>query len=264
MNDETQNNRIHFLYRITNKENNKIYIGQTVEPTKRWYQHRRDAANPTPTMTIGHAIKKYGAENFEYEIIATCKSQDNANELETLLVSQYSSHVSTGKGYNVSLGGWNAPKSDAWVQSIKDWHASLTAEERAKISKKQSQATFKQIAEKGHPAAGRIVTQETRDLMRKIRLENPIEYSEDTRKQMSESHMGKKQPEELIKKRVASIQKTVEKKRQKLIDAGILKCSAPGCEISGKAKYKIINGVRYCNKHGLRMLRYNRLDTLSS
>jgi hypothetical protein len=76
--------------------------------------------------------------------------------------------------------------------------------------------------------------------------------------------MGKKQPEELIKKRVASIQKTVEKKRQKLIDAGILKCSAPGCEISGKAKYKIINGVRYCNKHGLRMLRYNRLDTLSS
>jgi len=42
------------------------------------------------------------------------------------------------------------------------------------------------------------------------------------------------------------------------------KCEAPGCEVSGKAKYRIINEIRYCSKHALRMLRYNRLDTQDS
>jgi hypothetical protein len=33
--------------------------------------------------------------------------------------------------------------------------------------------------------------------------------------------------------------------------------------VAGKAKYKIIEGARYCNMHGLRMLRYGRLDVLA-
>jgi group I intron endonuclease len=112
----TKNNRIHYLYRITNKINGKFYIGQTVQPSKRWNQHRRDAANPT--MIIHHAIKKYGNEAFEFEIIAECKTWDDANELETLLVTQYNSLVPSG--YNVSLGGMNAPKTEAWRQQMRD------------------------------------------------------------------------------------------------------------------------------------------------
>lgn len=46
---------------------------------------------------------------------------------------------------------------------------------------KQSEATVKQIFEKGHPAAGRIVSQEERELHRKIRLDNPIEYTKELR-----------------------------------------------------------------------------------
>jgi len=262
MNDETQHNRTYYLYRVTNKINNKTYIGQTVKPAARWWQHRHDSIDPK--IPFHYAIKKYGSENFEFDIIASCKNQDDANYTETELVKQYQSHISTNKGYNATHGGMNAPKTEEFKQMMRDWHASLSPEERAEISNKQSEATIKQIAEKGHPAAGRIVSQETRDLIRKIRLENPVEYTEEVRQRMSESHKGVKQPEDLVRKRMESIQKTVEKKRQILIDAGQLKCFAPGCEISGKAKYKIINGIRYCNKHGLRMLRYNRLDTLSS
>jgi group I intron endonuclease len=189
-------------------------------------------------------MAKYGVENFIFEVISTCRTQEDTDETESILIQQYNSQDKQF-GYNLKSGASYGGHSE-------------------ETKEKQRQATIKQIVDKGHPAAGRIVSQETRDLLRKIRLDNPVEYTEEVRKNMSEAHKGIKQPEELIRKRVESIQKTLEKKRQKLIEAGQLKCLAPGCEISGKAAYKIINGIRYCNKHGLRMLRYNRLDTLSS
>ena len=43
-------------------------------------------------------IRLYGLENFEFEVVACCKTQDNANELETLLVMQYDSFIKNGKG----------------------------------------------------------------------------------------------------------------------------------------------------------------------
>lgn len=259
MNKETQDNRIHYLYRITNKINGKIYIGQSVDTVRRWYEHKREAAQEKPSMAISCAIKKYGNDAFEFEVIACCKTWDDANEIETLLVLQYDSLINNGKGYNVSLGGTVAPKSEKWKQSMREWRASLSPEERAQISKKQSEATTKQIFEKGHPAAGRIVSQEERELHRKIRLDNPIEYTKELRQKMSEAHIGIKDSEEIKAKKSASAIEAWKKR----IDYS-RKCEAPGCEISGKVKYKIINGIRYCNKHGLRMLRYNRLDTLDS
>lgn len=256
MTNETQDNRIHYLYRIINKINGKIYIGQTVQPDKRWYQHKNMAAQEQPLMIISRAIKKYGNDYFDFEVIAGCKSWDDANDVETLLVSQYNSLVPNG--YNVAAGGINAPKSEAWIQAMKEWHASLTPEERAEISRKQSKATYRQIATKGHPAAGCIVSEETRELMRKIRLENPIEYTDEIRKHMSESHIGIKDSEETKQRKSKSSKEAWEKR----IDYS-RKCSVPGCDVFGKAKYKIINGIRYCNKHGLRMLRYGRIDCLS-
>jgi hypothetical protein len=121
---------------------------------------------------------------------------------------------------------------------------------------KMRQATINQIATKGHPAAGRLVTQEEKELHRKICLENPIEYTPEIRQKMSESHIGKVLPEEQRQKMAASI-----KEQWKIRgDYDSKKCEAPGCEVNGKAAYKLINNVRYCNKHGLRLVRYGRLD----
>ncbi len=94
---------MHYLYKITNLINNKLYIGQTIQPTKRWYDHRNAAARPV--QIISRAIHKYGAHNFIFEVIATSKTQEDANLIEILLIQQYESHISTGKGYNTSLGG---------------------------------------------------------------------------------------------------------------------------------------------------------------
>lgn len=246
------------LYRITNKINNKVYIGQAQNYQHRWSDHRLAVKNKKPTQVVHHAMIKYGLENFEFEVVASCTTQDDANFTETQLVEQYESHVSTNKGYNVTLGGMNAPKTEAFKQMMRDYHASLTPGERAEISRQQSEATIKQIAEKGHPAAGRIVSEEEKELHRKARLENPIEYTLELRQKMSEAHLGHQDSEETKQRKSESASKAWTER----IDYS-RKCEAPGCEVSGQAKYKIIDGIRYCNKHGLRMLRYGRLDTLT-
>ena len=108
--------RVHYIYRIINKINGKIYIGQSVDTIRRWYDHKRDAAKQNPPMLITKAIKKYGNNNFDFEVIACCKSWKHANELETILVAQY--HSLVPYGYNMTLGGYNAPKTESWKLAV--------------------------------------------------------------------------------------------------------------------------------------------------
>jgi group I intron endonuclease len=109
--------KIFSLYCIVNKINEKSYIGQTIAPKQRWYDHKQASLNPK--VPLQFAIKKYGKENFEFKVIAQCKTQDDANFLETELVKQYDSFVRNGKGYNATLGGSNAPKTEEWKQKIR-------------------------------------------------------------------------------------------------------------------------------------------------
>jgi group I intron endonuclease len=247
---------MHFLYKITNKINNKFYIGQTNNLNRRWQAHKNTAIKNKPEQAIHYAFIKHGISNFEFEHLATCKTWEDANELETLLVSQENSLLPNG--YNNTRGGYNAPKSDAWREAMKKWHASMSKEEKKQRSELLREATFRQIEEKGHPAQGRIVTEKEKELHRKSRLENPLDYTEELRQKMSEAHIGIKDSEETKQKKSESAATAWEQR----IDYS-RGCEAPGCEIHGKAKYKIINNIRYCNKHGLRILRYGRLDRLN-
>src|ERR1700743_1231419 len=96
---------MHYLYKIINKLNNKIYIGQTINYERRWAAHKSYAKNPERTgQYIHHAIAKYGIENFSHEILAVSKTQEDANEIETLLIQQYNSRDNRF-GYNVKPGG---------------------------------------------------------------------------------------------------------------------------------------------------------------
>jgi group I intron endonuclease len=251
--------KIWSLYSIKNEINGKIYIGQAADLSKRWSDHRRAVRLNKPTQIVHRAMIKYGLENFKFEVIVSCKNQDDANFIEMILIDQYESHVSTDKGYNVTLGGMNAPKTELFKQMMRDWHASLSPEEKARRAEIHRQNMFNLFATKGHPALGLKWTDE-----QKLRLSESLKaldkeklYTPEVRKNMSEAHIGIKDSDE-----------TKQKKSDSAVDAWAIridysrKCEAPGCEVSGKVKYKIINGVRYCNMHGLRMLRYGRLDRI--
>lgn len=96
---------MYYLYKITNLINNKVYIGQTINPRSRWSSHKSESRKDNPEMLISKRIKYYGIDNFSFDIIAVCTTLDNCNLTEQELILQYESHVSTGKGYNIDFGG---------------------------------------------------------------------------------------------------------------------------------------------------------------
>lgn len=98
---------MHYLYKITDILNNKVYIGQTVNAATRWQAHKSYAKNHEKTgQYIHRAMAKYGIDNFIFEVIATSKNQEDANEFENILITQYDSR-NKEYGYNVKPGGFS-------------------------------------------------------------------------------------------------------------------------------------------------------------
>jgi group I intron endonuclease len=193
--------KIYSLYRITNLINNKNYIGQTVAPKQRWYDHKKVAKN-NPNQIVHHAMIKHGINNFEFVIIASCKSLEDANQLETSLVSQYESHVSTGKGYNMTLGGMNAPKTEEWKQKVSQtlMGHEVSKESRDKISKgntgKIRSDDFKKNV--GDFWRGKERTEEHKENLSKSLTGNKL--SEETKEKLSKIRKGTKLSEETKEK----------------------------------------------------------------
>lgn len=103
---------MHYLYRITNQVNQKNYIGQTVNDKTRWTAHKSFAKNAEKTgQYIHRAMAKYGVDNFTYEVIAVCLTQEDANEIESILITQYNCR-NKQYGYNVMPGGKNISGPD--------------------------------------------------------------------------------------------------------------------------------------------------------
>ena len=88
------------LYKITNLINNKVYIGQTVHPEKRWWEHCNKAKTGYDNYPIHLAINKYGKENFCFEILEWSDDYDNR---ERELIEQFNSL--SPNGYNLIAGG---------------------------------------------------------------------------------------------------------------------------------------------------------------
>ena len=86
------------IYKITNRLNRKIYVGQTRQSIeKRFIQHSKTDS------PLGQAMQDCGLENFTIEIIEECETQDQANERERFLINVLKSKLPNG--YNRSNGG---------------------------------------------------------------------------------------------------------------------------------------------------------------
>lgn len=94
------------IYKITNKINNKCYIGQSNNPTHRWIKHQYDTKNNVDIgkSAIHDAMRKYGIENFDFTIIGWFKDY---NEKEKYYIKINNSLVPNG--YNILEGGNEPP-----------------------------------------------------------------------------------------------------------------------------------------------------------
>ena len=64
------------IYKITNKVNGKVYIGQTTQypPEKRFNEHKCKAKNGSKDY-IYRSMREHGIENFTFEIIDIAYNQ---------------------------------------------------------------------------------------------------------------------------------------------------------------------------------------------
>lgn len=96
------------IYKIENKINHKIYIGQSNNPERRFFEHcEKNTKNTKYRSLIHEAIIKYGKENFFFEILGWYKDYD---EKEQEFIKQYRCLVPNG--YNICKGGQNPPTSE--------------------------------------------------------------------------------------------------------------------------------------------------------
>lgn len=89
------------IYKIVNIINNKVYIGQSVNILTRWRRHRTDSKNLNNCHPLYIAIRKYGLENFLFEIIEECPKSE-LNSREKYWIKKYDTFNS---GYNQTRGG---------------------------------------------------------------------------------------------------------------------------------------------------------------
>jgi group I intron endonuclease len=91
------------VYKIENKINGKVYIGQSIDITRRWKEHCRPNKILNEKTKLSRAFKKYGVENFTFEVLETCPIE-SLYELELKYMTHYQSFKKK-IGYNIVEGG---------------------------------------------------------------------------------------------------------------------------------------------------------------
>ena len=116
-----------YIYKITNKVNGKVYIGQSIRPIEqRFLRHINDAVNNILDTHFARAIRKYGKENFYIELVETCDNQTELNLREQYWIRKYDS---INNGYN---------ETDATSKCGGNTYMSKTESEMNEISEKIS------------------------------------------------------------------------------------------------------------------------------
>ena len=92
------------IYKITNKINGKSYIGLSGDIPIRWNEHR--CHYKTIDNVLYRAMRKYGIENFIFEILENCPKQ-KLGEREKFYIRKYRTYIGFEdcNGYNMTLGG---------------------------------------------------------------------------------------------------------------------------------------------------------------
>lgn len=97
------------IYKYQNLKNGHIYIGQSVNLEQRKYAHKSSAFNESANdynTQFHKAIRKYGLDNFSYEVLVELSPEEYSRELLNDLEQYYIKYYdSFNNGYNATEGG---------------------------------------------------------------------------------------------------------------------------------------------------------------
>ena len=147
------------IYMVINLINNKKYIGQSKNIKKRFQSHHLvDYKNPNNcnyNTKFYQAIRKYGIENFQVEILQLCDEEDMDN-LEIYYIKKFDTFKN---GYNSTEGG------QFWSPNVH----SLEAE----LKRKETREKNKSLMSENHPRA-KLTNQQVWDIRQRYIDGEPI------------------------------------------------------------------------------------------
>jgi hypothetical protein len=107
------------------------YVGQTIRTLKQRKSSHLSSSKKGSTYYLHRAIRKYGAENFKWEVIYNASSEEELNEKETFFIKEY--NTNSQDGYNLTEGG----------RGIRGWkHSELTKEKIKQCAIKNNSAQY--------------------------------------------------------------------------------------------------------------------------
>lgn len=111
-----------YIYCFTNKINNKKYIGSTIKtPSVRKNQHLYNARhnNEKSDYPLYQAIRKYGEENFDFEVLFSGESSDaEIRIIEKDFILQY--NTLSPNGYNQTLNTEHPLMDDTIIKKVSE------------------------------------------------------------------------------------------------------------------------------------------------
>ncbi len=149
---------------ISGKDNDMVYIGITSQqPERRW----ANGLGYTYNSYFYKAIKKYGWNNFNHEILFSELTHDEANKKEVELISFYDS-INRSKGYNFQTGSSDEYHySEEIVEKLKKSHGGknngMYGKKHSEKSKKlMSNSRKEYLKNNEHPMTGKSMLEETK------------------------------------------------------------------------------------------------------
>ena len=169
------------IYGVKNLVNNKWYIGQTVKTLRK---RMSDHISSKDNLYFHKAIRKYGKEKFQWEILHETDDLDDLNKSEIFYIQYYDSLVPNG--YNLTTGGENYICSDETKRKMSESKKGLQYSEEHK--RKMSESKKGCISNR----KGCILSEETKNKMSEskkgcISNRKGCTLSEDTKREISNS-----------------------------------------------------------------------------
>ena len=149
------------IYSILNKENGKIYVGQSVNIESRFAHHKWELKNNKHINShLQSSVNKYGIDSFEFNILESC-DESKLNDNERWWIDYFNSTI-RNNGYNFESGG--------------NSQFEVSIETRKKLSRVNSG--------KNNPFYGKHHSDETRKMISDSH--KGLTFSDDSRRKLSE------------------------------------------------------------------------------
>lgn len=197
------------VYVIQNVQTDKVYIGQSINPAKRWYKHREQLRKGVHcNVYLQRAWQSATEDGFTYYVLQDGLSKEEANAFEVSCIAWFKE---LNLAYNHTVGGEGGntltPENrEAAIVKYKARPAYWTGKTRsvedrekmgaAKRGKKQSP---EHVASRVTPYETRPITQEGRKKLSEAAQGNKNfagkKHTEETLQKMSENRLGEKNPQ---------------------------------------------------------------------